>query len=213
MTDLSGSILQLILLIIALSADAFAASFAYGADKVKIPPLSAVIVAVLADFLLMISLFIGHLLKAYVPPAFTAVFSFLILFVLGSIKLFDSSIRKKIRENRFNSKKVQVKTKNLRFILTVYAAPEAANTADVEVLSPAEALSLGLALSLDSAAAGFGAASGEYSLPLAALLTFLISLGAVSGGCKLGRLLASKSGFNFSVIGGILLLLLAFSKL
>lgn len=210
---MSGSILQLILLIIALSADAFAASFAYGADKVKIPPLSAVIVAVLADFLLMISLFIGHLLKAYVPPAFTAVFSFLILFVLGSIKLFDSSIRKKIRENRFNSKKVQVKTKNLRFILTVYAAPEAANTADVEVLSPAEALSLGLALSLDSAAAGFGAASGEYSLPLAALLTFLISLGAVSGGCKLGRLLASKSGFNFSVIGGILLLLLAFSKL
>lgn len=210
---MSGSILQLILLIIALSADAFAASFAYGADKVKIPPLSAVIVALLADFLLMLSLFIGHLLKAYVPPAFTTVFSFLILFVLGSIKLFDSSIRKKIRENRFNSKKVQVKTKNLRFILTVYAAPEAANTADVEVLSPAEALSLGLALSLDSAAAGFGAASGKYSLPLAALLTFLISLCAVSGGCRLGRLLASKSGFNFSVIGGILLILLAFSKL
>lgn len=210
---MSGSILQLILLIIALSADAFAASFAYGADNVKIPPLSAVIVALLADFLLMLSLFIGHLLKAYVPPAFTTVFSFLILFVLGSIKLFDSSIRKKIRENRFNSKKVQVKTKNLRFILTVYAAPEAANTADVEVLSPAEALSLGLALSLDSAAAGFGAASGEYSLPLAALLTFLISLCAVSGGCRLGRLLASRSGFNFSVIGGILLILLAFSKL
>ena len=120
---------------------------------------------------------------------------------------------KKIRENRFNGREVHVKTKNLRFILTVYAAPEAANTADVEVLSPAEALSLGMALSLDSAAAGFGAASGDYSLPLAALLTFLISLCAISGGCRLGRLLAAKSDFNFSVIGGILLLLLAFSKL
>ena len=143
----------------------------------------------------------------------TTFFSFTILFVLGAIKLFDSSIRRKIRENRFNSKEVKVQTKNLRFILTVYAAPEAANTEDVETLSPAEALSLGLALSLDSAAAGFGAASGEYSLLLAALLAFLISLGAVSLGCKTGRLLAAKSDFNFSIIGGILLLLLAFSKL
>ncbi len=208
-----GSISQLILLIIALSADAFAASFAYGADKVKIPPLSAIIVALISDILLMISLLIGNFLKAYIPPMLTTFFSFTILFVLGAIKLFDSSIRRKIRENRFNSKEVKVQTKNLRFILTVYAAPEAANTEDVETLSPAEALSLGLALSLDSAAAGFGAASGEYSLLLAALLAFLISLGAVSLGCKTGRLLAAKSDFNFSIIGGILLLLLAFSKL
>lgn len=208
-----GSISQLILLIIALSADAFAASFAYGADKVKIPPLSAIIVALISDILLMISLLIGNFLKAYIPPMLTTFFSFTILFVLGAIKLFDSSIRRKIRENRFNSKEVKVQTKNLRFILTVYAAPEAANTEDVETLSPAEALSLGLALSLDSAAAGFGAASGEYSILLAALLAFLISLGAVSLGCKTGRLLAAKSDFNFSIIGGILLLLLAFSKL
>lgn len=208
-----GSISQLILLIIALSADAFTASFAYGADKVKIPPLSAVIVAFLSDILLMASLFIGNLLKTYIPPAFTTFFSFSILFVLGAVKLFDSSIRQKIRENRFNSKEVTVKTKNLRFILTVYAAPEAANTVDVEILSSAEALSLGLALSLDSAAAGFGAASGNYSLPLAAMLTFFISLCAVFSGCRLGRLLATKSSFNFSIIGGILLLLLAFSKL
>lgn len=208
-----GSISQLILLIIALSADAFAASFAYGADKVKIPPLSAIIVALISDILLMISLLIGNFLKAYIPPMLTTFFSFTILFVLGAIKLFDSSIRRKIRENRFNSKEVKVQTKNLRFILTVYVAPEAANTEDVETLSPAEALSLGLALSLDSAAAGFGAASGEYSLLLAALLAFLISLGAVSLGCKTGRLLAAKSDFNFSIIGGILLLLLAFSKL
>ncbi len=208
-----GSISQLILLIIALSADAFAASFAYGADKVKIPPLSAIIVALISDLLLMASLLAGSLLKTYIPAGLTVLFSFTILFVLGAIKLFDSSIRKKIRENRFSSKEVQVKTKNLRFILTVYATPEAANTEDVEILSPAEAFSLGLALSLDSAAAGFGAASGEYSFPLAALLAFLISLCAVSGGCRLGRLLAAKSNFNFSIIGGILLLLLAFSKL
>ncbi len=204
---------KLILLIIALSVDAFAAGFAYGADKVKIPPLSAIIVALISDVLLILSLFIGNLFKAYIPPALTVALSFLILFALGTVKLFDSSIKKKIRENRFHRKELHVTLKNLRFILTVYAQPKEANTTDVEVLSPTEALSLGLALALDSAAAGLGAASGEYSLPLTALLTFLIGIGAVSGGCTLGRKLSSKSDFNFSIIGGVLLLVLAFSKL
>ena len=57
------SISKLVLLLVALSVDAFAASFAYGADKVQIPPLSAVIVASLSDFILIVSLFIGNLFK------------------------------------------------------------------------------------------------------------------------------------------------------
>lgn len=207
------SVSKLILLIIALSVDSFAASFAYGADKVKIPPFSAVIVALLSDSLLILSLVAGNLFKAYIPDSLTTFFSFTILFALGIIKLFDSSIKKKIRENRFDSKELHVSFKNLRFILTVYAQPQKANTADVEILSPAEALSLGLALSLDSAAAGIGAASAEFSLPLTALLTFIISIAAVFWGCKTGRLLAAKSDFNFSIIGGLLLLLLALIKL
>ena len=204
---------KLLLLIIALSVDAFAAGFAYGADKVKIPPLSAGIVAFISDILLILSLLIGNIFKSYIPPAITTALSFTILFAIGTIKLFDSSIKKKIRENRFNRKELHMTFKNLRFILTVYARPEEANTTDIEVLSPSEALSLGLALSLDSAAAGLGAASGEYSLPITALLTFFIGVSAISGGCIIGRKLSAKSDFNFSMIGGILLLLLAFSKL
>ena len=179
------SISKLILLIIALSADAFTAGFAYGADKVKIPPISAVIVAALSDLLLISSLIIGALFKAYIPPAVTSFLSFAILFVLAIVKIFDSSLKKTIKE---------------------------ANCDDVEILSPAEALSLGFALSADSAAAGIGAASSEFSLPLTALLTFLISLFAIYGGCRLGRLLSSKSDLNFSIIGGLPLLILAVSK-
>ena len=207
------SVSKLLLLIVALSVDAFAAGFAYGADKVKIPPLSAVIVALFSDALLIGSLFLGNLFKAYIPPTLTTLLSFTILFLIGAIKLFDSSIKKKIRNNQFNRKELCLSCKNLHFILTIYARPEEANTTDVEVLSPKEALSLGLALSLDSAAAGLGAASGDFSLLLTALLTFLIGIGAVLGGCLLGRHLSAKSEFNFSIIGGILLLLLAFSKL
>ena len=180
------SISKLILLIIALSADAFTAGFAYGADKVKISPFSAVIVAALSDLLLISSLFLGNLFKAYIPPSATSFLSFTILFVLALVKIFDSSLKKTIKE---------------------------ANCDDVDILSPTEALSLGFALSADSAAAGIGAASLDFPLPLTAVLTFLIGLMAICGGSFLGRLLASKSAFNFSVVGGFLLLFLAFSKL
>lgn len=207
------SVSKLTLLIVALSADAFAASFAYGVDKVRIPPFSAVIVALISDVLLISSLFVGSLFKAHIPTDFTTALSFTVLFCLGLIKLFDSSVKKKIKDNRFCEKRLHLSFRNLCFILTVYAQPEEANTTDKEILSPGEALSLGLALSLDSAVAGIGAASLEFSLLLTALLAFLITLGAVCGGCRMGRTLAAKSDFNFSVIGGLLLLLLAFSKL
>lgn len=207
------SLSKLIVLIIALSVDAFAASFAYGVDKVKIPPISAVIVTALSDFILIASLFIGNLFKAYIPASLTTLLSFLILFALGLIKLFDSTIKKKIQENRFSSRQLQLTFKNLSFILTVYAEPQEANATDVEVLSPAEALSLGLALSLDSAAAGIGAASLEFPLFLTAVISFGIGILTIFSGCRLGRFLAAKTDFNFSVIGGILLILLAFTKL
>lgn len=177
---------KLLLLIIALSADSFAAGFSYGADRVKIPLTSAAVIAFLSDFLLLLSLLLGNLFKSFLPESFTVVLSFSILFLLGFFKIFDCSLKKKIKE---------------------------VNTEDVETLSPAEALSLGLALSLDSAAAGVGAASAEFSLLLTSVLTFLISIASISGGCRIGRSLAAKSEFNFSIIGGVILLLLAFMKI
>ena len=83
----------------------------------------------------------------------------------------------------------------MNFILTVYADPSAANGEDIAVLSPVEALSLGLALSLDSAAAGFGAGMMVTHLPLTILLSLLLNTAAVLLGSFLGRTLALQSGF------------------
>lgn len=207
------SLSKMILLLIALSVDAFAASFAYGADKVKIPPLSAVIIAFISDFLLIFSLLLGNLFKAYIPVSVTTAVSFFILFAIGIIKLFDSSIKKKIRDNRFSSKELHISFKHLRFILTIYAKPEEANVTDIEILSPTEALSLGIALSLDSAAAGIGAASSEFPILLTAIMAFVIGIAAVFFGSLIGRGISAKTNFNFSIIGGILLIILALTKL
>lgn len=131
------------------------------------------VIALSVDALLIISLLIGNIGKAYIPSSLTTVLSFTLLFILGTVKLFDSSIKK-------------------------YARPKKADTVDVEVLSPKAALSLGLALALDSMAAGLGTASCDYPLLPTALLIFSIGIGAISCGCLLGRKLSAKSDFNFS---------------
>lgn len=207
------SISELLLLIIALSADAFAASFAYGTDKVKIPAASAMTIALISDSILIVSLLVGGAIQTYIPPGVTTWLSFLILLILGLLKLFDSSVKQWIRHDRPREKELHVTFKNLRLILTIYALPEKANTEDIEVLSPAEAVSLGLALSLDSAAAGIGAASSQFPVLLTAALAFIIGIAAVYSGCALGRIISTKTKFNFSMIGGVLLLFLAFAKL
>ena len=87
------------------------------------------------------------------------------------------------------------------------------NQEDREVLSPREALPLGLALSLDSAAAGIGA--GAASLPFFAttLLGLLCSLGAVTAGAFLGRRLSRHISLDPSWLCGLLLMGLALLKL
>ena len=162
---------QLFLLITALSLDAFAASFVYGTDRVKIPAASVAVITALSTGILVLFLLLGKWFGGLIPPRATSVLCFLILFALGFIKLFDSTIKSFIRKSDFFERKVCFSISNLNFILTVYADPSAANGEDIAVLSPVEALSLGLALSLDSAAAGFGAGMMVTHLPLTILLS------------------------------------------
>ena len=203
---MSASVYDILLLVTALSVDTFAACFIYGADRVKIPLLSACIIT--GAFLLL-----GGLMQQLLSEGFSAFLSFLLLFLLGLLKLFDSSVKALIRRLRLCSRHLSLSFSGLHFIMTVYADPEKANAEDVSVLSPAEAFSLGIALSLDSAAAGFGAGMLDFSLIPALFLSLLAGAAAVAGGSLLGNLAAEKLNFDLSWIGGLLLILLAFSRL
>ena len=94
----------------------------------------------------------------------------------------------------------------------MYADVEKANPDD-SVLTPAEALSLGTALSLDSGLAGIGAGMVSGHLWAAVLFSMAANVAAVAAGSSLGGLTARKINLNLSWISGLLLLLLAFGKL
>ena len=168
-------IIEILFLSAAISVDAFTASFAYGCRRIKIPVLSVVILNAVSVLFLSAGL--------------TAQLSFLILFVLGLVKLFES--------------------------------PSDAQTQDGDknhdnLLSASEAFYLGLALSLDSLAAGIGAGIAPAQnlsyifLTLgAALLTGIL---AILSGCFLGKILSARLNGNFCRLGGLILIALAFMK-
>ena len=91
---------EALILVIALSIDAFVASFAYGTNKIKIPFLSTIIISAVCSGLLAISLIIKSVLRDYIDANITIAIGFVIMFLLGIIKLFDSSIKALIRKNK-----------------------------------------------------------------------------------------------------------------
>ncbi len=183
---MTAIILEIIVLAAALSVDTFSASFAYGMGRIRIPAASIGILAAISSLTLAVALLAGNLLSGLLPQSLTNDISFLILFILGIIKLFDKSCKKQA---------------------------EQANKDKDNILSPAEAFPLGAALSIDSVAAGIGAGVSPAHIIATILATFLMGIAAILGGSFLGRAVSRHSDANLCWISGVLLIVLAFMKL
>ena len=207
------SLLQTVLLVMAVSIDAFVASLAYGTSKIRIPPASVVIITLVCSMFLGVSLLFGSLIRPFVPPMLTKIICFLILVILGLAKLCDSSIKHYIRKHKASHRKISFSALHLTFILNIYADPEKADRDMSHTLSPKEAASLSAALSLDGLAAGFGAALGSIILLQAVILSLIVNALAVILGCLIGNKIAQKTSLDLSWLSGIMLIVLALFKL
>lgn len=206
--------LESFILVLALSVDAFVASFAYGANKIRIPFSSVLVINGVCTTILALSLCMGTLLRPLIRPEFSRIVCFIILLILGLLKLCDSTIKNCIRrKNAPLHKRVAFSFAHLSFILHVYANPEDADADDSKTLSPREAASLAVALSLDGLAVGFGAAIAQVN----ALQVTAFSLAAgtlmVLAGGMLGNRIARKVSLDLSWLSGVLLIVLGALKL
>ncbi len=201
-----------LLFISALCVDAFAASFSYGINTTEIPPLSAVTISVICTLALAVSLGLGTLAKQIVPAGLTGTICFIVLFGIGVVKSFESLLKKYIL-NRKSVGQIKMKISDINFVLTVYADSIRADADNSKVLSPKEAVYLALALSFDSLAAGLGFGLSEVKYAQLLLLSMFSNLAAVFLGCFLGKYVRSVSDYDFSWLGGVLLIILAISKL
>ncbi len=80
---------EILLLISALSVDSLAASISYGIAKIKISLWQAIIISLICSGFLLFSVALAGKLSIYIPKVFTKIGSFLILFVIGAIKLLQ----------------------------------------------------------------------------------------------------------------------------
>ncbi len=186
-----------LLLILALSMDAFTAGLSYGMAKVRVPLTSVFTLAALSGCMLTLSMYAGDKLLSFIPPALTRGASFLILFLLSLYKFYDTipSLHKE----------------NAR--LTTDTISQKINRQGPSVLSGREALLLGLALSVDNISAGLCTGSFSLSPGCLLLITTGIHLLSIRLGLAAGRLLARKGLNRFAWLGAAILMLLAFLRL
>jgi putative sporulation protein YtaF len=206
-------LLEAALLASTLSLDALTAGFAYGTNKTKIPMLSAFIINLICTGITGLALFAGIMLKPYLPERLTVALAFTVLFLIGLIKLLDSITKSIIRKHNNLSKEINGSLFNFKFVLNVYANPEAADVDASKSLSSSEAVLLAISLSLDGIAVGFGAALVDINAIAVVLWSLFTNVGFLLGGHLLGQKLSAKLPFNFSWLGGVILIALAISKL
>lgn len=197
----------------ALSMDAFVASFAYGSNKIKIPMQSVQVINVICSAILGMSFFAGVLVRQYIPGNLTVSICFVILITLGITKLLDSMTKSIIRKHNNFNKEIKFSMFNIKFILNLYADPVDADVDSSKLISPMEAASLAVALSLDGLAVGFGAALGNTNGLAIFLCSLVTNSLAIILGCYVGNRVAHKLPFNFSWLSGVMLIALAVIKL
>ena len=204
--------LEAMVLALAISLDALVASFAYGSKRIKIPMRSAWVVALTCAGVVGLALLAGTLLRQYIPYTLAGAVSFVILFTLGLVKLLDS-ITKSVIRRRAISKGLAFSLLNFNFILLLYADPEQADLDGSKILTPSEAATLALALSLDGLGVGLGAAIGSANGLVLFIGTIVAGIVAIVLGGYLGNKAAEKTRLNISWLSGVLLILLAFASL
>ena len=207
------SALDAILLVSALSMDAFVASFAYGTSKIKIPFKSAMTINLVCSSILAIALFMGSIISKYIPSVFTTSICVTVLLMLGLTKLFDSTLKAILNKSGTLSRDVSFKLFDFRFFLRVCLDSTEADIDHSYELSPKESVSLAVALSLDGLAAGFSTGLMVTNYIQIILFSLAINIVAVLLGCAIGNKVAQKSELNLSWLSGATLILLAFLKL
>lgn len=205
--------LEAILLVTALSMDAFVASVAYGTNKIKIPFLSVATINIVCTLLLGISLYFGSIVREVIPGNFVGFIGIVILLGLGIYQLFEGIIKNLIEKYLIRDKKVNFQLFDFRFVLEIYVDETKADFDQSRRLNAKEALALAIALSMDGLAAGFGSALGNINYTQILLFSLIFHMTAVWLGVWVGGRLAKKVKINMAWVSGIILISLALFRL
>ena len=197
-----------LLLVSSLCIDSFVASISYGTSKIRIPPLSVIIINLVCTSTLACSLLIGSIFKSFLPGDLPVALGFLLLMALGIYRLFEYIFKSYISKCSKSDSPLKFKLFDFQFVLQVYANEIKADFDNSKSLNIKESFYLALALSLDSLAVGFGSSLCTINYIQVLILCFVIGILCVSLGVFIGRQFAQKLHLELSWLSGVLLILL-----
>ena len=192
--------LEIILLITAVSVDGFVSAIGISSAGIKIPWCSAIVISLTGTLFLGTAVFFSDYIAEFIPEQICSGISTAILVMLGILNLFHGSISRKSNE------------KSCPKAVKMYFDGTQADKDLSKSISCAEAVILAAALSADSLVTGMGA--GLDGMDIIPLLLFSAVSGVISicSGTYIGRHIIFTGKLNLQWIGGILLILLAFTK-
>ena len=202
--------LNLILLMIALSIDTFIASFSYGSSNIRIPKYSSICISIICSAMICGSLYFGNVLSPLLPKTNLKEISAFLLLIVGIIKLLEDRIKKWLKTGK---KELSVSCFNLHLIIEIYKDFNNADQDYSKSLSVKEAMSLSIALSLDGVVGGITSGFVTVNLWMALILSFMINYLAILIGEKLGKKLNAKIKTDISWLAGILFIIIALFRM
>lgn len=205
--------LESLLLVVSLCIDACVASFAYGTNKIKISFASGAMLTAISTFFLAISLFLGTAIKSLIPPSLTTAICIIILLFLGVGRLFEGVLKNFLSRKALDPNHIKFNLFDFTLVLHVYTDATLADLDHSKSLSLKESIYLGVALSFDSLIVGLGIALSSINIPQILIFCILVNSLAIYTGSLLGQKVSESSNLDFSWLSGLILILLALSKL
>lgn len=208
---MTESLIEALVLALALSLDIVVAFFGYGISKIKIPFKTALFITFINALVLGVFVAVGYFLGGVISLTFAKWLSFSLLLLVGIIKLFGELLKMWLTKR--TNKPVKLKVFNFQLMLNVLTDSANADVDKDKVLSILEALSVSFIISLDEIGVGLsvGVSSAyPYFIIIINVVTCIIALFT---GLFIGKKVSKLTKMNLSWLGGLVLIILAVTKL
>jgi len=214
------SILYLVILSLAVSLDSFGVGITYGLKRIKIPITSTIIISLASAVMILLSMQIGVWISLVLSPGFAKWIGAGILIAVGIwaiaqvlLNKYDDQEQKNIEVKNTGERIISIEIKKLGLVIQILRKPMKADIDRSGIISSAEAVLLGIALSLDAFGAGLGAALIGFQPMMTAITIAGMSGLFILFGLRVGFIFSEvKFLKKFTILPGLILILIGIIK-
>lgn len=180
--------LAILLFALAISSDGFMVGVAYGINKIRIPIISRVVIALASTLAVTGSMILGKGISCFISPVMAKTIGALMIIIIALYFILQA-IRQKIcsLDHDEEDPLISLNINSLGIIIQILKKPATADFDSSGEISLKEAFFLGLALAMDALGAGVGLALAGMNILLTAVSAGMLKFILISSGMVVGR--------------------------